>query len=113
MTNIKLLYPNSKIILGGDFNLAGIDWENCTHIPGTKEKTSSEKLLEMSATYGLEQCNLLPTRKNNILELCLTSHPGLINKCYTGPGISDHDHIVIVETSLKAKITKKQPRPRQ
>jgi len=49
------------------------------------------------------------TRQNNILELILSSCPELISTCTTGPGVSDHDHLVIVTANVRAKQNKKNP----
>ena len=43
----------------------------------------------------LEQIILEPTRGDNILDLCFTSHPGSIHHYKTVPGLSDHDAVII------------------
>ncbi len=36
--------------------------------------------------------------------------PGLAQRCSLGPGVSDHDHIVIADSDMKSKINRKKPR---
>ena len=110
ISKVKEKYPRANLFLGGDFNLPGIDWESCSHIPLKPKKAECEYLLQTAADFGLEQMNLSPTRKNSVLELLFTSCPETVLKCETGPGISDHDHIVIARTRLKAVQNKKNPR---
>ena len=66
--------------------------------------------MDLAQAHNLEQLVHEPTRGGNTLDLCFTSSLGLVNKCTTGPGISDHDHIVIVDTKLTAHHNKKEPR---
>ena len=73
-------------------------------------KAECEYLLKTAADFHLEQLNVHPTRKDNILELIFTSCPETVLSCETGPGISDHDHILISRVKLRAAQNKKQPR---
>jgi len=57
----------------------------------------------------LEQLVSTPTRRNNILDLLLASHPDLLISCQTTPGISDHS-TVVAEFSTQVKLVKKPPR---
>ena len=43
----------------------------------------------------LEQVNTTPTRGSNILDLYFTSHPDFILQCFTAPGLSDHEAVVV------------------
>ena len=67
-------------------------------------------LLQISVDSQLEQVNLEPTRGKNILELLFTSNPETISSCKTGPGISDHDSILIAKCRLRTAQNKKKPR---
>ena len=49
-------------------------------------------------------------QKKNILELLFSTCPELMTSCTTGPGISDHDHIVIARANLPVKQNMKKPR---
>ena len=81
---------NDLIILGGDFNFPGWDWQNnCTkpqcHYPALHNRFAS--LLDNS---GLSRMVEEPTREDNILDLICTNLPSKINKAWVIPGISDH-----------------------
>ncbi|XP_060561750.1 uncharacterized protein LOC132721460 [Ruditapes philippinarum] len=104
-------YRNCKIFLGGDFNLGDIDWEYGNPTSGAKDKAHCEKLCSILNLHFIEQVNLLPTRMNRTLDLFITSHPTLIEKCSTGPplGLSDHD-CLFVTSKLRAVTNKKQDR---
>ena len=110
ITNVLNKFNRSKIVLAGDFNLSGIHWPTLSHTPGKPKKEECEDLLRITAENNLIQMNEHPTRKNNILELFLTSTPELVTSCTTGPGISDHDHIVIAKMELTTKQNRKEPR---
>ena len=75
----------SKIFLGGDFNLQDIDWEHGYPITGAKDKSHREKLCTILNSHYLEQVNTLLTRKDKTLDLFITSHPSLIDRCSTRP----------------------------
>ena len=96
------------IVVGGDFNLPHIDWENVTHSSTSAEKKLSQKLIDTFTIHGLEQVNMNITRTNrtgkgNILDLLATSHPQLMTSIHVADGISDHD-VIIAE--LKAETIK-------
>ena len=110
ISKIRSSYPRAKIFLGGDFNLPGINWENYCHTPLAPKKAACELLLKTVDDFNLEQLNLQPTRKENILELLFTSCPETVVHCGTGPGISDHDHIVIARVNLRVIQNKKKSR---
>ena len=101
-------YRKCKIFLGGDFNLGDIDWERGNPISGAKDKSHCEKLCSILNSHYLEQINTLPTRMNRTLDLFITSHPSLIERCSTGPplGLSDHD-CLFVSSKLHADINEK------
>ena len=100
---------NKHVILGGDFNLPDIDWNTKTVNPGGKNKQFSESVLDLMDDYSLEQVVQEPTIGKNILDLCFTNQPSLVNKVNIVSGISDHD-IVIMDSSIKPKFNKKKSR---
>ena len=100
ITKLRITYPETPLFLGGDFNLPGINWDTLTYSPTASKKAQWEYLLNIAADFQLEQLNLEPTRNKNTLELMFTTSPEISN-CSTGPGISDHDHIVICRTDVK------------
>ena len=110
LETLREKFPGTPIFLGGDFNLPGIDWESNSHIQNQPKKQQSELLVEIAADFHLEQVNLEPTRQQNILELLFTSSPETVLSCSTGPGISDHNHLVIARVNLKPKHQRKKPR---
>ncbi|CAG2210245.1 unnamed protein product [Mytilus edulis] len=98
------------IILGGDFNLPDINWDNTT--VNTNPQYGQEinsKLVEIVTENDFIQMVKEPTRGKNILDLILTNNPGLIERTQTQPGMSDHE-IVITDINIKAKTQKKKPR---
>jgi len=103
LTRIRVKYPDAILMLGGDFNLPGIDWQSMSHVPSRPKKAESELLLSTIQDFHMDQLNTEPTRGTSILELVLSSCPKLVTSCTTGPGISDHDHVVIVRASVRAK----------
>ena len=44
------------------------------------------------------------------LDLFLTNTPDLVDKCKVDPGVSDHDGMVLVESRLYHKCSRKSPR---
>ena len=101
---------NSKhIILGGDFNLPHINWADKSVTPSSPNTAISTSCLELIDNHNLEQLVDKPTRGGNILDLCLTNQPNLVNTVSLSPGISDHD-IVIVDACINPKLNKKKPR---
>ena len=110
ISQLKREHKNATIIVGGDFNLPGIDWENLSIRPGAPDRTQCQSLLDIMNLHNLQQINLQPTRGSNILDLCFTSSPGVVDKIQTTPGFSDHDHMVLLDTQIRATINKKKPR---
>ena len=99
--------PN--IIIGGDFNLPGIDWE--TWQTGCTNKRQHEVLLDFLLNNSLSQLISQATRptSNNILDLLMTSSPNIIENIQAVPGISDH-LAIIFHVNLKPHIPKKSSR---
>ena len=85
---------NQTIVLGGDFNLPGIDWDNGVVNPKAANKSQCELLLSSLDTHALAQIHKEPTREGNILDLLITNKPGLIKSSRSVPGISDHCAVV-------------------
>ena len=90
---------NSKILVGGDFNLPGINWGCMMTKAGARHQNKNEMLLNVLHNSGLEQVVKTPTRiadnVSNILDLFITNVPQLISKVTTCVGISDHLAIII------------------
>ena len=96
--------PN--IIIGGNFNLPGIDWE--TWQTGCTNKSQHEVLLDFLLNNSLLQLISQATRptSDNILDLPITSPPNLIEDMQAVPGISDH-LAIIFDLNLKRHIPRK------
>ena len=69
-----------------------------------------ELLLSTIEDFHMDQLDTEPTRGTNILELIRSSCPETVTSCTTGPGVSDHDHLVIVRASVRAKQNTKKSR---
>ena len=101
--------PNALIVVAGDFNAGGIDWESGTVPVGATNRAICVKVLEVLDSNNLEQQTKLPTRENSILDLFCTNKPGLVKSVHIIPGISDHE-IVLVDCDFRARINKKHSR---
>ena len=101
---------NQTIVLGGDFNLPGIDWDNGVVNPKAANKSQCELLLSSLETHALAQIHKEPTREVNILDLLITNKPGLIKSSHSVPGISDHC-AVVTELDIDPPYRRTKPRP--
>ena len=92
------------MIIGGDFNLPDISWDNYTIVGSQYPKYMTTQYLDLIADCTLEQMVDFVTRSKseNILDLILTSHPALKQRCKPLPGIGNSDHdIVLYDCALK------------
>ncbi len=110
LTKITQEHPASNIILGGDFNLPSIDWEQAS----VKDKPQygnnlNTAFMDMLNTLGLSQMVSIPTRLSNTLDLLITNNPDMVKNVDTRPGISDHE-AVTANIHLNAQRNKKKPR---
>ena len=69
-----------------------------------------QRILDILCHSQLRQLVEEPTRHKAVLDLICVNKPGLIKNVAVIPGISDHDGIAVVDTSLKATINKKPRR---
>ena len=90
------------VILCGDFNSPGIDWETYTVRPNAEQPDLHQKLIDLAIDHNLTQVNRFPTypTSGNILDLCFTTNTSLIKETAVVPGISDHD-VVITDSYIK------------
>ena len=109
-TVLNSLDTDSPIILSGDFSAGDIDSECNLVKPGIDRKDLCERLIETLDEHHIERLQREPTRQGALLDLYCTNRPGLVTSIDTVPGISDHD-IVVVDTKIKARLTKKPRRP--
>ena len=102
--------PRSCVVVAGDFNAPGINWDEETIQPDCPNKGMCSRLIDILSSYSLKQFQKTPTRLKSILDLFCTNKPGLVKKVSLTPGISDHDGVIIVDMALRAVINKKAPR---
>ena len=101
---------NQTIILGGDFNLPDIDWENSLVLPSATNKGQCEHLLSGLDDHALTQIQKEPTRDENLLNLCITDKPSLIKSSRSVPGISDNC-AVLTEADINPPYRRSTARP--
>ena len=101
--------PKTTLILGGDFNAGGINWDNCTVDHDATNRPLKEKLISILDEAGLKQMQREPTRGQNLLDLFCCNKPSLIKSINSIPGISDHN-IVLADCKLKPSIITKPQR---
>ena len=101
--------PKTTLILGGDFNAGGINWDNCTVDHDATNRPLKEKLISILDEAGLKQMQREPTRGQNLLDLFCCNKPSLIKFIKSIPGISDHN-IVLADCKLKPSIITKPQR---
>jgi hypothetical protein len=68
------------MFLGGDFNLGDINWATGGTIPGGRNISQSNIMINVLNNFYLEQINDLPTRSDRIFDLMITSHPTLATR---------------------------------
>ena len=102
--SLRRKHKQAKFIIGGDFNLPDISWQNNTiRNSASYPKKVNQHYLDLVSDLDLEQMVSTPTRQNNILDLIFTSHPSFTERCKTLPPISeksDHD-IVLFDVSMQ------------
>lgn len=79
-----------SVMLLGDFNAPGIDWDKC--VPPTTSPVVFHRLCEIIQYHSLEQMIRKPTRFDAILDLVLTNSPHSVSNLNSGPGLSTSDH---------------------
>ena len=102
---------SNNVWLGGDFNVANVDWSDVMCSPNSSNTKLADKLIEVTNDHSLAQIVDLPTRKENILDLFFTTNPSLINRMITVPPLTpsaDHD-IVFIDINTRASIPKQTP----
>ena len=91
---IKQKHPCIRVILGGDFNCPGIDWEHGTLTESCVPYHFREILIALAEDTQMSQLVTFPTRGNNTLDLCFTTHPDSVLSCEPVSGFSDHDAVI-------------------
>ena len=109
LQNISLISrynPNATVAVAGDCNLGDVDWDSGIIPPRARDRSNSEKLLDILCSNNLEQQNMSHTRERCILDLFCTNKPGLTKSVNVIPGLSDHE-IVCADCNIRARTTKK------
>ena len=98
--------PNfPQLLIGGDFNLPGIDWTSYS-VLSHKDLQQSTTLIDCILDNCLNQVIKYPTRGQNILDLMFTSNPNLLSNELHAPSLS-HDHdAVFLELIFKPRLFK-------
>ena len=101
-------YPH--LIIGGDFNLPGIDWKNM-EITGHNDIEISNSLMDCIQEHNLSQLTERPTRGENIIDLLFTSNPNMLSNETHAPSPSyDHD-AVFFDFSVRPLVNSKPAYP--
>jgi len=106
-------YRNSKnctFILGGDFNVGDIKWDQACVKQGSREKIVSQMVLDVLDEHHLSQMQREPTRLDRILDLFCTNKPGLVRNLQTIPGLSYDHHIILADMNIRPVFNKKVKR---
>lgn len=105
LTNLQVHmsnYKKSKILLFGDFNLPGVDWERLQPCSGYKKNV--DIVFDIMFTHNLCQVVREPTREfrmsNSVLDLAFVPHVFHDCNVSVAPGLSDH-HLVSVFIPIK------------
>ena len=96
---LDLIYSSCNdplLIIGGDFNLPGIDWVKSILVSSRPYAFNSKRFIDY-LLHSLEQINLQPTRGTNMLELLITNSPETVHNVRCDMGISDHGQVVYAE----------------
>ena len=104
----RLGVVNSHILIAGDMNFPGYDWENSCLKPNCNYPTLTYQFVDL-LVLSLTQLVTTPTRGNNILDLVIANNPSIVTACRVIPGVSDHD-AVLTEINIKPLRNKQTPR---
>ena len=101
LQHIRSQFPSAKITLGGDFNCSGIEWSTGTLFESYISPTLRDTLITTMDDFLMQQVVTFPTRGTNILDLCFTTDPDLVQSCQPFPGVSDHDIVLLKFLNFK------------
>ena len=108
ISTIKEKHRRDIVVIGGDFNLPDINWEEQTIINRQYPIKANQTFLEIVADNGLEQIVDFHTRKDNTLDLMFLSHPAYKLRCKPLPSIGNSDHDIVL---LDIVCTPFKPKP--
>lgn len=78
---LKDLAKNNNTWIAGDFNLPDIEWKGMRVLGSMYPNRLNTFFIDIIQELALEQIVDFPTRQENILNLVLTTHSSLVNKC--------------------------------
>ena len=83
------------MIIGGDFNLPDIDWDD-TSVRSSPQYGNevNQLLIDFCNEFSLKQLVSEPTRGRNTLDLMFVSFPDLVNSVSVKSGIGDHESVI-------------------
>ncbi len=83
-------YANYRLLLMGDFNYREINWED------SYSDAEGKEFMNTVNDCFLTQHVIKPTRGKNILDLVLTSEPGMVEEITVECPVVDSDHNVLL-----------------
>jgi len=102
ISNTRWKHKKDLFVIGGDFNLPDINWSEQSITNNQYPSRVNQTFLDIVADNGLEQIVDFSTRKDNILDLMLISHPAFKQRCKPLPSIGNSDHdIVLLDIACK------------
>ena len=104
----RLGIVNSHVLIAGDMNVPGYDWENGCLKSNCNYPTLTYQFVDLLDDLSLTQLVTRPTRGNNTLDLVITNNPSLVTACRVIPSVSDHD-AVLTELNVKPFIEISRP----
>ena len=99
-------YKFNPVLIGGDFNLPGIDWETKSIVESYYPKALNESFLETLDFCNSDQLVNLTTRKNHTLDLLIIHRSSFVEKCLLIPGFGDHETAISVDVTCQPKYSK-------
>ena len=81
----RLRIVNSHVLIVGDMNFPGYDWENGCLKPNCNYPTLTYQFVDLLDDLSLTQLVTRPTRGNNTLDLVITNNPSLVTACRVIP----------------------------
>jgi len=92
LEEVTMKYPNDHLLLVGDMNMPGIDWNGPRIKPLSHNKTFYLEFLSILAQYNLDQLTTGPTHiHGNTLDLICSNRPyQVVDANVIRPGLSDH-----------------------
>ena len=108
LSAIRQQHHDCLLIVAGDMNLPGIDWENNQTKPQTPYKNYHQQFLNIMSENGMTQTITESTHVHgNTLDLLCVSDPSAVLEAQViAPGLSDH---YIITASINAGATAQSP----